>query len=337
MMTATAKRPDLGEFLALTFSPEAASALTRTNALAKQLRDMPANLLTPELVDDRERVLGEHLTDLLAAHRDARKAGAVDADADLVDGLDHVREEVARIIMACQSRANDTLATQSRFLEARYPAAADDPLSTAMPEPDMPAIGEGEGPRKLTADALDALLPRRTPVRTPAPAAPAPEKKPRRDADWYVTRGMSALLCVTFIWGVSHIASKNSEMDSLARAFPKQIAVATTIDSVRRDVTDWQGTQVPVVAVTFHGTVTNNAKEDAKRILLAIDVSACPESGPASACKLLQTAQYYPTNDTQFLAGLTTRFRHTERIEVPDVDGTLKARVRLVGVSPFAN
>lgn len=341
----TVKRPDLPEFLALAFSPQAASALTQTNALARQLRDMPVNLLTDQIRDDRDRVLGEHLADLLAAHRDARAAGVTTADTLLVEGLEHVREEVTRIIDACRTLANATLATQRGFLEARYPATADDMLSTL---PAVPAAVEakpvddanGED-RKLTTDALDALLPAK---------ASAPTVMARRDqvdtSEPMRRRTVGVVIYLFFVllvlcglgYGIVYSTGVEREEAALAKAFPSKVAVAVQLDSVVRGTgpsTYDSEREVPQVAVKFHGAITNKADREALRVLLTIDILACPE-GAAASCKVIETVDYDPTTEAQVLAGLTTKFQHTERIDIPNIDGTVKARLRVVGVSPFA-
>ena len=166
-MNTTTARPVIGEFLKVPFTPAGAAALLRTNNMAKRVRELPERLIAGELRSDRDRVLGTHLSDLLAAHRDARAAGAADADTELADGLQHIDEELRRILAACRSRATDSLEVQSRFLEQRYPADKTLALLGDGSEDVAPHSIEGTEPRALGRGSLEGLF---SPATAPAKA-----------------------------------------------------------------------------------------------------------------------------------------------------------------------
>lgn len=335
----TAQRPTLGQLQSLTFAPEAASALAHVNDLAKLLRSIPLHLFTPELKDERDRVLNDHLSDLLAAYRDARAAGNDSADAELVEGLDPIAEEIGRIVSACQARANDALATQSRFLETQYPAdtAYGLTVTPAVPLPIHRVPVEGDAPRKLGPDSLDALISDKL---TAKPAVETPAR-PMNGKDF------AALLFVFLIfgglifaiyYGMTHDpdAEQRAAEQAVRRANIEKVAVTVKIDSVHRqlDRPENKGAPATVSAVVdLHGTVQNLSSDQLSTLSLVVDLYSCPTiNAPLNACAFVDAI----SNDVEGAAGLnprlTARFKEHWTGKIPNVEGHLRAVVNLKNV-----
>ncbi|WP_375428863.1 hypothetical protein [uncultured Sphingomonas sp.] len=324
-MNTTTARPVIGDFLQVPFAPAGAAALSRTNSMAKEVRDLPERLISDELRSDRDRVLGTHLSDLLAAHRDARAAGAADADAELADGLQHIDEELRRILAACRSRATDSLEVQSRFLEQRYPGDKTFGLLGDGSEDVAPQSIEGTNPRTLGRDSLEGLF---SPATAPARARPTFSDRSGQAFNRleFLTIATLALIALLLI-----VLMLNHDPRAADKAMRAKVDVAATIDDIRRVRTNSDGVEQVYAEVDLRGSVRNRADRPLDALGLEIDLFSCPQAGlPLTRCTLVTKTPVYPDGIDDLRPGLTGRFRHTSMALIPDVDGHLRASIRVV-------
>lgn len=339
ILMTTPQRPTVDELQSLTFAPETASALAHVNDLAKLLRSIPVHLFTPELKNDRDRVLNDHLSDLLGAYRDARAAGNDSADAELVEGLNPIAEEIGRIVSACQARANDALAIQNRFLETQYPADTGYGLTVtpavALPIQRVPV--EGDAPRKLGPDSLDALISARPAVETPAHPKNTKEIEVSSAAIFFAFLILAGLIfAISYDMTHDRDAEQRAASQAVRRANMAKVAVTAKIDSVHRqlDRPENKGAPAAVSAVVdLHGTVQNLSSDQLSTLSLVVDLYSCPTiNAPLNACAFVDAI----SNDVEGAAGLnprlTARFKEHWTGDIPNVEGHLRAVVNLKDV-----
>lgn len=197
--TPSPREPRTDQFASLSVSQAVKEALSSTNALVHRLYAVPDDVATPELQDDVDRLLDLHLPGLLSAYRDAHATGAATADGDLINALEHVREELGRILAALQLLAGGRLATQRGFLEQRYPRGAD-PLEVIAPGPQVAVGIDGANRATLDVASLDVLLPNAAHRSSLSRPGASGTESVKSDADkWDATNVIVAVLCVAFL------------------------------------------------------------------------------------------------------------------------------------------
>lgn len=329
-MNTTIHRPTLGDFLQISFAPTAAAALSETNRLARKVRELPERLLSDDLRSDRKRVLGTHLSDLLAAHRDARAAGAPNADSELAEGLPHIDEELRRILNACRSKANDSLETQSRFLEQRYPA--DDTLSGHDPGlEDLAARPiEGGSPRTLGRDSLEALF---TPATSPPMTKAGYTDRSGRPLNGYEIIALAGIGIPMLI--VAYL-TLSWDPHAAERAMRAKTDIVATIERVQRNRhSTVDGFEHVFVNVDLHGSIRNRADKPLSLLELKTDLYSCPERvSPLARCTYIKGVVNYPRGVVDLGPGLTGRFRDQVALSIPDVTGHIRATLQVVRTIP---
>lgn len=332
-------------FLALPFSKAAAQALTQTNALVARLRQMPRELMTEELVDDRAALLDKHLPNLLAAHKLAKAAGASSADVDLVAALEHVCEEAHRIIGVCQARAKNDLDTQGRFLESLYPVSDEGPLVSLKEETDGHRM-EATSPKStvVSAQTLDHLLPmvsdRRSTGHPTIDKAPALDWRSLKDvikpADIFPIAFSIGILCILAMIIGGRVLYEQSYVET-NKAFQSQLNVRASITSLHRNIEKYDdGEKHQVATISFNGDVANLTSVEADSVVLNVSIYSCTERNK-DRCVVLIDHDYDVTNDTRVLGGLNTHFSKDWSFDIPNVDGTLRAKIRFKGARASNN
>lgn len=308
-------------YASLSFSARTAEALETTNALANQVRSVPEHLMTEELRVDRALVLNASLPRLLDAHLDARRAGDEGADGELEAGLEHIREELQRILQSCQARARDTLTTASNYLEQRYPV--DDGF-----EPPKAVLARQDGSaahRELPLTSLEGLFQGVLPV---GEDNLGPNQRLLRS--W--SKWVPAVIVVPLLAyaGALMVGEYTKSPDTVYRS--KLIDVATVVDSVRREsITRDNGYHVwkePSLVVELHGTVKNRSKDDLKWSFLEVELLACPyKDSDVRECDVGPSDLVNVIASEGLKSGATARWKSAVTLNVPNLKRYLRVRI----------
>lgn len=309
------------EYAALSFSASTARALEATNMLANQVRSVPAHLMTEQLQEDRALVLNASLPRLLDAHLDARRAGDMGADGELEAGLEHICEELQRILKACQERARDTLATASNYLEQRYPVDdAFGPHAAVSPLQDAPAAT-----RELPLGSLEGLFQGVLPVTKGNLGAI--QRLQKRWSKWVPAAIVVPLLAYAGALMFGEYTKRPEEVYRSAH-----VDIAPVVDSVRRktimrDNGDhlWKD---PSLVVELHGTVKNMDKDVLKRSFLQVELISCPyKDSDLQDCDVGSSQVVNVVGSEGLKSGATARWKDYVAFSVIDPDRNLRVRV----------